>query len=401
MTWQRATTLWMVMLLVLATLTSGGCKKPKPAEKDYARPLPPGAFALRKITDPTRMPDLTLGAAAFGDPAFKEAMGRSLKWFAIPSIKQFFPSGPITHEQAWASVYAMSKVQSGTAAQVAEFLRNEFDVWESVGWDGSGTVLFTGYYTPVFKASRTATGAYQYPLYKRPSDLVTDSNTGAVLGKRGADGSVSTYPTRSEIERSGAMRGQELVYLPDQLDAYIIQVNGSARLEMTDGSIMYIGYAGNNGHDYTSIGKALAAEGKIDKNRISLAVIRSYFQAHPGELDGYIQRNARFVWFQEYRGDNWPAGSLGFKVTKERSLATDKAVFPRGLVTLVHTTGHNAQGASGPLYQYMVDQDTGGAIRAAGRADIYYGVGPRAEWFAGRQFAEGRLYYLILKPERV
>jgi membrane-bound lytic murein transglycosylase A len=170
---------------------------------------------------------------------------------------------------------------------------------------------------------------------------------------------------------------------------------------MTDGSIMYVGYAGNNGYEYTSIGRELVADGKISADRLSLPTLRNYFRDHPEELDGYIQRNDRFVFFREYDGNLWPAGSLGFKVTPGRSLATDKAIFPRGCVVLVTTDKAPTGGWALPPSQLMLDQDTGGAIRAPGRGDIYYGIGPTAEASAGRQAAEGRMYYLLLKRDRV
>ncbi len=386
----------VVMTMMLLPALGLGCRKPIPPEPDYARPLPPGAFGLRKITDPAKLPDIAAAVASFQQPGFKEAVQRSLNWFRIPSTTQYFPSGPITHEHAWASVFAMSKISERTGPLLASRILQEFDVWESVGWDGSGTVLYTGYYTPVFKASRTPNGVYQFPIYKRPSDLVSDPATGKVL---------SPYPTRSQLVTSGRLRGLELVYFADPLDAYIVEVNGSARLEMTDtsggGSVMFVGFAGTNGHDYTSIGRLLAAEGKLDKNRISLATIRAYFKQHPNDLPAYVNRNDRFVFFKEYDGGNWPAGSLGFKATPMHTLATDKDVFPRGVVTLVNTQSFDDTGRQAPFNQFMVDQDTGGAIRAAGRGDIYYGVGPRGEWFAGRQNAEGKLYYFLLKDDRI
>ena len=125
-----------------------------------------------------------------------------------------------------------------------------------------------------------------------------------------------------------------------------------------------------------------------------MPAIRRYFREHPGELDGYIQRNDRFVFFQAYDGTRWPAGSLGFKVTPGRTLATDKAVYPRGGAVLVSTTTPDGE----RFDRLMLDQDTGGAIRAPGRADIYFGVGRDAEELAGSMAAEGRLYYLFLKP---
>ena len=367
-----------------------GCQRARVEPPDYSRPLPPGASALRLITDPARMPNLAPTARQLADPAFQQALDRSLQWYGIPSTQDLFPVAGISHVHAQASAYALKQIaQSGDPLGQ---LQREFDVYESVGYDGSGIVFFTGYYSPVFKASRTRSPGFGFPLYKKPDNLTTDPRTGQVLGR---------YPTRAELEASNRLDGTELVYLPSRLDAYIIQVNGSAKLEMTDGSTMYVGFAATNGHEYTSIGRELVKDGKINPDRLSLPTLRAYFQAHPDELDTYIRRNDRFVFFREYDGSEWPAGSLGFKVTARHTLATDKSIFPRGCAVLVTTDRGPTGGWALPTSQLMLDQDTGGAIRAPGRGDIYFGIGPAAESNAGRQAAEGRMYYLLLKRDRV
>lgn len=384
----RAWPILMFSILILMT----GCQRARVEKPDYSRPLPPGASALRLVTGTDRMPDLSPAARQLSSPGFRQALARSLEWYELPSTQSLFPVAGISHVHAFTSAYAMEQIGSGAAGDVLAQLHQEFDVYESVGWDGGGGVLFTGYYSPVFKASRTRVPGYEYPLYKKPANLIADPITGEVRG---------VHPSRAQLEDSGALAGTELVYLPTRLDSYIIQVNGSAKLEMTDGTVMYVGFAATNGHEYTSIGQELIKDGKISPDRLSLPTLRAYFQSNPGELDGYIRRNDRFVYFREYEGDTWPAGSLGFKVTPVRSLATDKSIFPRACVVLV-TTDHGPSGGWAlPKSQLMLDQDTGGAIRAPGRGDIYFGIGPSAEASAGRQAAEGRLYYILLKRDRV
>ncbi|MEL7088191.1 MAG: MltA domain-containing protein, partial [Planctomycetota bacterium] len=305
----------------------------------------------------------------------------------------FFPIEGVTHDRARRSVETVLELAGVTDPRArADRLAASFDVYQSVGYDGSGTLLFTGYFSPQFTASRVRTGRYQYPLYARPADLITDPATGAVLGQQSSAG-VSPYPTRQQIESNQLLAGQELVFLPSRLDAYSIEVNGSARLKLTDGNTMYVGYAGTNGRDYTSIGRLLVADGTLDANTVTMPAIRNHFQQNPRQLDDYIRQNDRFVFFREYPGTEWPAGSLGFRVTPERSLATDKKIFPRGGVVLASTALPGGQ----PFRQLMIDQDTGGAIRAPGRADIYFGIGPTAERLSGAQAAEGRLFYLFLK----
>ncbi|MCC7192682.1 MAG: MltA domain-containing protein [Phycisphaeraceae bacterium] len=390
-----------VLAAAVIALSITGCRKARIIEegKDYSRVT--NGPALRKL-DRSEYPNLTLAFQA-RDQTLMTALDRSISWYAKPSTTQFFPLQEITHPQAQASAIAMKQILASatTADEFMQRLYAEFDVYQSVGWNGEGEVLFTGYYSPIFNASAVRTDEFQYPLYKRPPDLVTNPVTGETLG-RNINGQVIPYPTRAQIESSNMLAGYEFVYLRDPLDAYIIQVNGSAKLVMTDGSIRYIGYAGNNGHPYTSVMRALVDEGKIDKNSVNLATLRAYFREHPGELAGYTRRNDRFVFFMDYGTDIWPAGSLGVKVTSFRSLATDKEKFPRGAVTMVQTSiPSTATGELRRFDQFMMDQDTGGAIRAAGRADIYMGIGPEAEALAGRQFAEGRLYYFFLRPDRV
>jgi membrane-bound lytic murein transglycosylase A len=394
---------FVVPLLAAAAiaLSLTGCKKAGIVEsgKDYGREI--NGPALRKL-DPKDYPNLTL-AFQGRDQDLLTALDRSIVWYSRPSTTQFFPIQEITHEQARASAFAFRQML-GVARSADDLMRRvyaEFDVYMSVGWNGQGEVLYTGYYSPIFAASATRTDEFRYPLYKRPADLVTNPVTGETMGRK-VNGQVVKYPSRAQIESSHMLDGGELVYLRDPLDAYIIQVNGSAKLVMNDGSVRFIGYAGNNGYPYTSVGRMLVQEGKIDKNTLSLPALRQYFRDHPEELAGYTARNERFVFFTDYGTDIWPAGALGLKVTPYRTLATDKVKFPRGAVTLVQTSvPASALGDLRRFDQFMLDQDAGGAIRAAGRADIYMGIGSEAEALAGRQFAEGRLYYFFLRPDRV
>src|SRR5690606_10776503 len=144
--------------------------KPMPPEPDYARPLPEGAFGLRRIMDPSHWPDLRPVVRQSRHRAVRTAAERSLRWHNYASARAFFPVGPSSLDHARASTYALRNLPAGDASAEA-VLRDDFDVWESVGWDGSGTVLFTGYYSPIFKASRTRTSEYRFPLYQRPPDL--------------------------------------------------------------------------------------------------------------------------------------------------------------------------------------------------------------------------------------
>ncbi|MEM9022066.1 MAG: MltA domain-containing protein [Planctomycetota bacterium] len=401
-----------LLLLIAITVVSLGCSSPKPVTApppppDYTRPLAPGAPSLRLLAASDR-PDLSGLEAQFADPTFRESLRRSAGWYAKPSSKTYFSpervaTTRISHGHADVSARALLWIveHAASPAEAIRQVQRDFDVYQSVGWNGRGDVLITGYFSPEFTASLTRTGAFQYPLYARPADLRSDPISGEVFGRQSEAGIVP-YHTRSQIEGQGLLAGTELVYLPSRLDAYTIEVNGSAKLKLTDGSVMYIGHAGTNGLEYTSIGRELIHDGKLDKNTVSMPTIRRFFLDNPDQLELYIARNDRFVFFQEYdNADDWPGGSLGFRVEGMRSIATDKEVYPAGAVVLVQTGSNNRDGAIEPINQLVMDQDTGGAIRAPGRADLYFGIGSVAEEKAGRLAIEGRLYYLFLKRELV
>ncbi|MEE2719264.1 MAG: MltA domain-containing protein, partial [Planctomycetota bacterium] len=300
------------------------------------------------------------------------------------------------------SVVAMRELMRTTPDPdtFAAEVQRRFDVYESVGCDGDGTVLFTGYYAPDFHASRTRSARFNTPLYGRPADLATDPVDGKPLGRRLPDGTIVSYPSRRTLERTGVLNGTEVVWLEDPLSAYIVHVNGSAKLRMDDGTIAYFGYAGKTDRPYTGLGRSMVDTGYLEESELSLPAIRRAWQRDPAGIETLIHRNENYVFFQEYSGDSWPAGSLGVPVTPERSLATDKTIFPRGSLVLVDTDAVSLSSGPRPFVQFMLDQDTGGAINAPGRADIFMGIGASAESLAGGQSAEGRMYYFFLKPGR-
>jgi membrane-bound lytic murein transglycosylase A len=267
----------------------------------------------------------------------------------------------------------------------------------SIGCDDRGTVLFTGYYTPILDGSFVRTERFRYPLYKQPDDLVKGP-TGEILGRREADGQISPYPPRAVIEDSRMLRGKELVWLADPFEAYIAHVQGSAKLRLPDGELTTVGYAANNGHEYQSVAQELVKDGRIPADQMSLSAMIDYFKRYKDQVSTYIRRNARFVFFKKEDGP--PLGCLNEPVTALRSIATDKSIFPRASLAFISTTLPQAIGgrAVNRLYSgFALDQDAGGAIRAPGRCDVYMGQGDMAGKLAGQTYQEGRLYYLFLK----
>ncbi len=406
-----AAILGMATLAAASAIVLGGCDTPKQrvAEPDPDFQLPAGEHGLRKLA-PGEYPDMT---AAFNarDDAFRKALDRSIAWFGTNTSRQAYDSaqlGPVaqvvgTHRQGAATVNAFRQLldSSRDAAAFRDAVAAHFDVWQTRGYDDKGKVLFTGYFSPEIKASMERTEEYRFPLYRMPADLVKDSVTGEPLGRRAADGAIVPWPYRKEILSSGQLAGTELVWLSSAFEVYVCEVNGSAKLVLPDNSVKYVGYAGKTGRPYVGLGMSLVDDGVITRRERTLDGIERLYRRDPELVQRYIDRNENMVFFQMYDGANWPAGSLGVQVTPFASVATDKKIFPRGLVMLVDTEVADFAGRPRPFDRFMMDQDTGGAIRAAGRADIYMGVGAAARVLAGNQYADGSFYYFVLKPEFV
>lgn len=311
---------------------------------------------------------------------------------AVQAYQQYRVPG-ITRDRVRRSLVRFRQLvlSSRSPAELQAAVNREFVFYKSVGKDNQGTVQFTGYFEPIYAASRKRTDEYRYPLYRLPADFNSWQ---------------TPHPTRAELEGTDGLgtksllRGRELVWLRDRLEAYLVQVQGSARLRMSDGKLMTIGVAGKTNYPYVSVGKELVNDGKFPLEGLTLPVVINYFRTSPAELDQYLPRNQRFVFFQETHGA--PAiGSLNVPVTPERSIATDKSLMPPGALALIKTSipYPNAAGQleSQLVSRFVLDQDTGGAIQGAGRVDIFMGTGPQAGDRAGLITGTGELYYLLLK----
>lgn len=390
----------ILSVLVLAgILIIAGCQKPVKEKDavDYDRQLRPGENALRKITDPAQIPDFTI--ACYETDRLAEAVENSLNYMAKPSSRKFFPMNNISHRKVQASLERFSDLlaQGYSGKQLNDILRAEFDVYTSVGYDGQGMVLFTGYYTPIFDGSLEPGGAYKYPLYKQPEDLVK-AEDGEILGRKTAAGTIEPYPTREQIENSNMLAGNELIWLKDPFEAYIAHVQGSAKIRLPKGELVTVGYAASNGREYKSVGKQLIKEGTMTASQLSLSAMIEHFKANPQKVREYTQINPRYVFFRFSEGD--PRGSLNEPVIEMRSIATDKDIYPRASLTFIKAPLPRMVAGSTVMKSYsgfFLDQDTGGAIRAPGRCDVYMGVGDEAGRLAGKTYEEGRLYYLFLK----
>lgn len=282
-------------------------------------------------------------------------------------------------------------INSTSATQLQQLVEKEFRFYKSIGHDNQGTVSFTGYFQPIYSASRQKTAVYRYPLYRKPNNFDSWQNP---------------HPTRTDLEgkdglgNNSILKGNELVWLSDRLQSYLVQVQGSAQFKLTDGKIMTIGYDDATDYPYSSLGKELIKDGKIPANEMSLPRLMAYLESNPNELDIYLPRNNRFIFFKETGGK--PAtGSLNVPVTDERSIATDKSIMPPGALALIYTRipqlDKQKQMVMPTVSRYVLDQDTGSAIKGAGRVDIFFGTGDVAKAKAGLVDWTGDLYYLLLK----
>ncbi len=390
-----------ILLLTLLLFVSIiiGCRTPvkEAVKKDYNKPLPPGKYALRKIKNPSEIPDFSQACLDLTD--LRAAVNNSIDYLGKQSSQKFFPTGQVSHDQVLDSLKAFTKLLDSkpTLRELNNAIKQRFDVYMSVGCDDRGTVLFTGYYTPIFDGSLTRTQRFRYPLYKTPDDL-EKTPTGEILGRRDTNGQITPYPARKEIESSGMLKGNELVWLSDPFEVYIAHVQGSAKIRLPNKELITIGYAANNGHEYRGISQELVKDGRIPADQISLSAMIDYFKKNPSQIDMYVSKNPRFVFFRKEEGQ--PMGSLNEPVIAKRSVATDKSIFPRGALVFITTKLPRIDNSTviKRIYNgFALDQDTGGAIRAPGRCDVYMGQGDTAGKLAGQTYQEGKLYYLFLK----
>ena len=283
-------------------------------------------------------------------------------------------------------------ISSKSAGELQAAVKKEFVFYQSVGNDNRGTVKFTGYYEPIYQASRKPTPEFKYPLYKLPADFDNWREPQPErVALEGADGLQGA---------SGPLAGNEIFWMRDRFEVILVQIQGSAELQLTDKTVTTVGFAGGTKFAYTSIGKELFKDGKVTASQLTLQGITRFFRENPQELNVYIPRYKRFIFMKEtFNGE--PMGSINVPVTPDRSIATDKSMMPPGALALVHTElPYPTRGRfleQRVVSRYVLDQDTGSAIVGPGRVDYFMGTGKVAGDRAGITGGPGKLYYLLLK----
>jgi membrane-bound lytic murein transglycosylase A len=291
-------------------------------------------------------------------------------------------------------------------------LQARFDLVPSSVETETSQVLFTGYYQPVLEGSRARTEKFRYPIYGRPADLITAEvvTVGAppkidrVLGRAEGEQFLPYY-TRSEIDEAGRLhgRGLEIAWVADPVELFFLHIQGSGIIRLADGGELSVGYAAQNGWPYRSIGRLLIDDGKIAREAMSMQSLRRYLNNHPGEQSTIFDYNPSYVFFR-VNPDRGALGSLEVPVTPGRSIATDSRLFPKGALALIETdlpvldTAGQLTGWQ-PIRRFVLNQDTGGAIRGWQRADIYFGADNEAAGLAGYMNRQGRMFFLVLKKD--
>ena len=294
--------------------------------------------------------------------------------------------------------------QDPTPEELGRIIIENFTVYQAGGRKDfpRGEMLITGYYEPFLKGSLTRESPYLYPLYSPPESLIQikDPGNGNLLFKReNEQGQLTSYWTREEIEKNGIADGNELVYLDNPVDAFILHVQGSGKIRLQDGSVRSIHYAASNGLEYFSIGKLLVDQGKMNLEEVSIPSIRTYLRQHPEEQDEILNHNIKFIFFN-WAPDGAPVGSLGEPLVAGRSIAVDPDVLPQTplafLISRKPVTNKNGTIREWiSMRRFVLPQDTGSAIKGSGRADLYWGSGDYAKTAAGSMKEEGTLYFLV------
>lgn len=365
------------MLLLLSACASPPC------------PVCPG-------TDKPKTPSWT--AAQFEDlPGWQED-DLSAAW---PAYRGSCGALRNKHE-SWRDVCARAEqIAADDTAAMRRHFETLFRPYRMTNAEGGSTGLVTGYYEPLLRGSRNRQGIFIHPLYAPPEDLLTIDLSevapetrhirlrGRVEGRK-----VVPYYSRAEIESGTApLKGKELVWVDDAIEAFFLQIQGSGRVQLEDGSMLRLGYADQNGHPYQSIGRYLLDRGELQPGEASMQGIQAWARAHPEQLQTLLNHNASYVFFRELpQQQGGPLGALGIPLSAERSIAVDPRYITLGAPVWLSTTRPNS---TTPLRKLMLAQDTGGAIRGPVRADFFWGFGAAAGEEAGRMRQSGEMWLLL------
>jgi len=307
-----------------------------------------------------------------------------------------------TRDSAWSAICADAELMPApddTAARA--FFETRFLPHVVVGKRGKKEGLITGYYEPLLEGSLVKTERFRFPLYERPPNLLTvdlgdvyPTLRGKRVRGRLQGTTVIPYFSRSEIHNGESpLAGYEIAWVDDPVDLFFLHIQGSGRIRLPDGQTLAVGYADQNGHPYVSIGRRLLEMEQMKPEEVNLDTIRSWLAANPQRAEVLLNSNPSYVFFTvRDSGLAGPIGSLNVPLTAQRSIAVDLSYIPLGLPVWLDTT---LPDETQPYRRLVFAQDTGGAIKGAARADLFFGQGEDAERLAGKMKQAGRLYVLL------
>ena len=354
--------------------------------------------------------DLVLSPAAFQDlpgwagddvaavlPALRRSCPRLVRG---DDARPIGPSARFGTVADWRPICeAVEALDGGDADTVRALFEQSFKVW-AAGDGNPENDLFTGYFEPELRGSRTPDTTFDVAIYPRPDDLILvnlgdfrESMKGERIAGRLRDGRLRPYDSRADIEAGSLDRKVEpLIWLDDPIDAFFLHIQGSGLVRLTDGTLTRVGYDGHNGHIYFAIGRYLVQENHVPREEMSMQAIRSWLTENPDRMSDVMNRNPSYIFFRELRG-NGPIGAQGVALTAGRSLAVDRTDHALGVPVYVDLDYADADGNR--LQRLMIAQDTGGAIRGPIRGDFFWGSGDAAGDRAGAMAAGGRMWLLL------
>ena len=404
---RRAPAPFLVATLVAAALTACAPQPTKPSAPSAAVPARPAVPTLPVAPPP---------APVVPAPAAPTVRYQQVEWPAVESWASddlqaawsafITGCGALKARPDWKEVCERAlAVPAGDGAAARQFFETQFDPWRVAYDDERGapseTGLITGYYEPLLKGSRQRGGAFRTPLLGVPDDLLSveladvlpqlkgERVRGRLQGRR-----VVPYYERAALGTAASVKGRELVWVDDPVDAFFLEVQGSGRVQLPDGSVIRVAYADQNGQPYKAIGRYLVQKGELTVEQASAQGLRAWLAAHPQRLREVLNANPSVVFFREETLADpalGPKGALGVPLTAGRSVAVDPRNLPLGAPLFLATT---EPGSETPLQRLVMAQDTGGAIRGVVRADLFFGLGHEAGERAGAMRQQGRLWLL-------
>jgi membrane-bound lytic murein transglycosylase A len=402
-----------ILLLFIAVLFYGCLQR-------FSGRLPSRAAAARYSSGSMKLVTDSYSSFLTGDDLSRDSLNKaitqSLKYLNIIPADRIFFYGKVPYpaHEVIASMTLFQEIlaQNYSYERLVSELEDNYYAFASSANRGK-QVLFTGYYEPISEGALAPSATFNVPVYTLPEDLVVlelgefrESLKNRTIVYRMENGKLQPYYSRQQIMEQKVLSGQkkEIAWMKDPIDLFFMQVQGSGILLLPTGNKIKLSYAGANGRRYSSIGKLLIEEGKMELEAVSMGSIRRYLNSHPEERDRILYHNKSYTFFNPSEDSGHPRGNLNVPLTPHRSIATDTEAFPKAALGFVSSelpifdeNGNLKEWRH--FSRFVVNQDTGGAIKGADRLDLFWGNGALAAKSAGTMRRFGTLYLFIAKKE--